>query len=319
VKVLLAGATGAVGRPLTARLVAAGHQVLALSRDPDAGKSRSIPNVEPIIADALDRDAVLRAVDGLEADVVISELTALKKIPMRHRDMALTDRLRSEGTANLLAAARAVGVRRFVTQSMIYGYGYGDLGDRVLTEEDRFGAPGRGAFELHLAAMRSNEEQTFGTTGIEGVALRYGTIYGPGAGIEEWIDLLRRRRLPAPGGGITSFIHIADAVEATVAALERGRGGEAYNVVDDEPAGWRDVLVALAEATGAPKPLTIPGWFLLPWPYAHAMMTGVIRVSNGKAKRELGWTPSVPTYRDGIRALRCDMTETNRPRVPAAT
>jgi nucleoside-diphosphate-sugar epimerase len=302
-KVLLAGATGAIGRRLTARLVAAGHEVVGLSRTPNAPGSLASPGVESIFADALDRDGLLKAVDGRQVDAIVNQLTALKKIPMRHRDMALTDRLRIEGTANLLAAARAAGAHRFVTQSMIYGYGYGDWGPRVLTEDDPFGPPGNGAFEQHVAAMRSTEEQTFGTEGIEGVALRYGTIYGPGAGIEEMIDLLRRRRLPTTKGGITSFIHIADLVDATVAALERGRSGQAYNIVDDEPTSWRTFLVALAEATGAPRPMTVPSWVLLPWPYAHAMMTGTLRVSNAKAKRELGWIPAMPTYRDGIRAL----------------
>jgi nucleoside-diphosphate-sugar epimerase len=167
-------------------------------------------------------------------------MTALKKIPTLNRDMARTDALREVGTANLLAAARSVGARRFVTQSFFMGYGYGDWGDRVLTEEDPFAPPERGAFERDLAAMRSTERQAFTADGIEGVALRYGSLYGPGGGTEQMIEMLRRRRLPVPrgGGGITSLIYVEDAAAATVAALERGRPGEAYNVADDEPVAW---------------------------------------------------------------------------------
>jgi nucleoside-diphosphate-sugar epimerase len=158
--VLLTGATGVIGRRLTDRLVATGHQVLALSRTPDGG-SIPAPGVESIVADALDRESVLEAVDGRQADAVVNQLTALKKIPTRHRDMALTDRLRVEGTANLLAAARAIGARRFVTQSMIYGYGYGDQGPQVLTEDDPFGLPDRGVDVDDLARGARHSEPPF--------------------------------------------------------------------------------------------------------------------------------------------------------------
>ena len=305
-RVLVAGASGALGTPLTRRLLAAGHEVIGLSRTPGNRDKLLAPGAEPLIADAMDRVALLQAVDGLKADAVVHQLTALKKPPVRHRDMAATNALREEGTANLLAVARVVGARRFVTQSMIFGYGYGDWGDKVLTEDDQFAPPGRGSFERHIAAMRSTERQVFTAEGIEGIALRYGLFYGPGAGTDVMVEMLGRRQFPIPrdGGGHFSWIYIEDAAAATVAALEQGRPGQAYNVVDDEPVSWRKFLGALAEAFDTPRPLAVPGWMLrLLAPYAAAMMTSTLRVSNAKAKRELGWTPSSPTYRDGIRRM----------------
>jgi nucleoside-diphosphate-sugar epimerase len=236
-KVLLAGATGTLGVPLVRALIAGGHDVIGLSRTPGKRDMLRALGAAPVIADVMDREALLNAVEGLKADAVIHQMTALRKIPTRHRDMTATDALRVEGTANLLATARVLGVRRFVTQSFFMGYGYGDWGGSVLTEEDPFAPPGPGRFEQHLAAMRSTEGQIFTAEGIEGIALRYGSLYGPGGAMEPMIEMLRRCRLPVPrgGGGITSLIYVEDAAIATVAALELGRSGEAYNVVDDEP------------------------------------------------------------------------------------
>src|SRR4028119_1786494 len=233
------------------------------------GKPRAL-GAEPVIADIMDQKALLNAVDGLEADAVVHQATALKKIPMRHRDMAATNAPREAGTTNMLAAARVIGARRFVTQSFLTGYGYGDWGDKVLTEDDPFAPPGRGKFEQHLAALRSTERQTLTADGIEGIALRYGSLYGPGGATEPMIGMLRRRRLPVPrgGGGVTSLIYIDDAATATVAALERGRSGEAYNVVDDEPVTWGRFFGALAKAFGAPPPRAGPRRLLPPLPSA---------------------------------------------------
>jgi nucleoside-diphosphate-sugar epimerase len=304
-KVLLAGATGTLGVPLVRALVANGHEVIGLSRTPGKREMLRALGAEPLIADVMDQTALLSAVDGLRADAILHEMTALKKIPTRHRDMAATDSLRVEGTANLLAAARVLGARRFVTQSFFMGYGYGDWGDKVLTEEDPFAPPGQGAFERDLGAMRSTEGQVFTADGIEGIALRYGSLYGPGGATEPIIEMLRRHRLPVPrgGGGITSLIYVEDAATATVAALERGRPGEAYNVADDEPVSWGGFFGALAKAFGAPQPMEVPRWIFRFMPYARAMMLGDHRISNAKAKRELGWRPSAPTYREGISRL----------------
>lgn len=301
-RILLAGASGALGTRLTRGLVAAGHTVIGLSRTPANRDRLSALGAQPVIADVLDQGALQRATDGLTADAVISQLTQLKKVPVRHADLWATDRLRTEGTANLLAVARAVGARRFVTQSMIFGYGFGDLGERALTEADPFAPAGRGGFERHLAALREGERQVLRADGIEGIALRYGLFYGSGAGTEEMVEMLRRRRLPVPKTSAVSMIYIEDACAATIAALARGRAGEAYNVVDDEPVSWRAFLTAVAAAFGVPKPVTVPAWLLRPLPYAHAIMTARCRVSAAKAKQELGWAPSAPTYREGLAA-----------------
>lgn len=190
-RVLLAGATGAVGTPLTRALLEAGHEVVALTRR----RGGAPDGTTELVADALDRDGLLAAVRGLKVDAVMHQLTALRKAPMRHSGMAPTNRLRIEGTANLLAAARAVGARRFVTQSNLFGYGYGNLGDHFLTEKDTFGQGGYGRFDQHIAALRSTEEQTFNAEGIDGIALRYGAFYGaPGDPLIEMIEQESCRR-----------------------------------------------------------------------------------------------------------------------------
>jgi nucleoside-diphosphate-sugar epimerase len=252
-RVLVAGATGTIGVPLVRALVARGHRVHGLTRDPANRRLLTGLGAEPVVADALDRGALLAAVQGRAADAVIHQLTALKKPPARHRDMAQTNALRTVGTANLLAAAAAVGARRFVTQSMVFGYGYGDHGQEPITEDDPFGPPGRGRFTQHLAALRSAEDQTWSAAGIDGVALRYGLCYGPGRAIQGLVEPLRRRRVPIPpeGGGVMSWVYIDDAAAATVAALERDRAAQAYNVVDDEPVRWGDFVGALARAINA--------------------------------------------------------------------
>ena len=293
-RVLVAGASGAIGRPLVGALEAAGHDVLRLSRsDGD------------VRADVMDRDGLLRALDGVSVDAVVHQATAFRELGVSHRGMRRSNELRVHGTANLIEAARACGARRFLAQSMIFGYGYGDHGDHVLTEDDPFAPPGRtGALEGHLSAMRALEEQTLGADGLEGIALRYGLFYGRDVNVTKMLDALRKRQLPVPKrGGVASFVYLDDAAAATVAALERGRAGEAYNVVDDEPASWRDFLTALADAFGARPPREVPSWLIGRIGYLGAFMTSVVRVSNAKARRELGFEPVAPTYREGIALL----------------
>ena len=303
-RVLLAGASGAIGMPLIRQLHAAGHDVLAIHKAAQGRERLAAAGATPIQVDVLNRPDMLRALRGQRADAVISELTALKKPPASHKDMTATDRLRTEGTANLIAAARQIGARRFLTQSMVFGYGYGDWSGRVLTESDPFGPPGHGRFEEHIAAMRSNEQQVFAADGLEGVALRYGLLYGSGPAGDAMVDGLRKRRLPVVrNSGVQPWVYIDDAAAATAVAAERGEPGEAYNIADDEPVSLATVVTAMAEAVGAPKPRAVPGWLLAAAPYAKAVMTGGLRVSNAKAVRELGWTLRAPTYHEGIRLL----------------
>lgn len=303
-RVLLAGASGAIGMPLIRQLHAAGHDVIAIHKSPDSRDRLAAAGTAPVQVDVLDRASLLSALGGQQADAVISEVTALKKTPMTHKDMAATNGLRTKGTANLIAAARQLGARRFLTQSIVLGYGYGDWDGRLLTEADPFGPPGRGRFEEHLAAMRSNEQQVFTADGLDGIALRYGLLYGPGPASDGMIAGLRKRRIPVvPGSGVQPWVYVGDAAAATVAALERGRPGAAYNITDNEPASFATVLTALAQAIGAPRPRAVPSWLLSAAPYAKAVITGGLRVSNAKAVAELGWRLEAPTYREGISLL----------------
>jgi nucleoside-diphosphate-sugar epimerase len=300
-KILLAGASGAIGLPLTRHLVTRGHEVVGLTRDPTQSGALVANGAKPVIADALDRDALLRALDGLHADAVVHELTALRTAPRRHSGMALTDRLRSEGTTNLIAAADMLGASRFVTQSMILGYGYRDHGGQVLDEDAPFGRPAGNRSDLHLAAMVSAEEQAFATP--HGVALRYGLFYGgDGPALRE---ALHQRGIPVSDGGLLGWVHHDDAALATVAALEHGRGGQAYNIVDDRPASWQEVFTAMAAALGAPPPRHLPRWlFHLAAPYVATFAVDTsMRVSNRRARDELAWTPRYPTYVEGIAAM----------------
>ena len=302
-RVILAGASGAIGIPLTRQLLAAGHEVVGLSRTPVNHDRLRALGATPMIVDAMDRDALLSAVDGLEADAVIHQLTALKNASLRQRVDDATNALRTRGMANLLAATRMIGASRFLIQSLIFGYGYGDHGAKTLTEDDPFGRPQGSYTDSLVASLLAAEGQAFSAEGIDAVALRYGLFYGPGTFSDLFVDLMRKRRLAIPwgGGGTISWVHIEDAAGATVAALERGGPGRSYSVVDDEPVNWRDFTWALADAFGTPRPLELPRVALrLIAPYVAVMMTSTLRVSNARAVRDLGWEPSMPTYRDGI-------------------
>ncbi|KUO05034.1 NAD-dependent epimerase/dehydratase family protein [Streptomyces caeruleatus] len=295
-RVLLAGAGGVLGGHIARALTEAGHKVTGLGR----GARNDIR------ADLMNRDALLRAVEGHRFDTVIHAATALRKAPMRHRDMYATDALRTEGTAHLIEAAQATGARRFVAESMVFGYGYGDHGTRAITEDAPFGPRGRTPeLERHLAGMRVKEQLALGTAGLEGISLRFGLFYGPG-GTDAILLMLRRRQLPVPAdhGRVLPWIELTDAARAVVAAVERGRPGQAYNVADRVPMGFGAHLRCVAEEFGLPKPLPVPLWLMRPMSYAHTMMTSALRVSTAKAERELGWTPARPTVRDGLAAMR---------------
>ncbi|WP_030152959.1 NAD-dependent epimerase/dehydratase family protein [Streptomyces sp. NRRL S-244] len=297
-RVLLAGATGAIGRPLTRALIRGGHEVLALARTDGSAAAVRALGAEPVRADALDRDGLLRALDGLAADAVIHQLTALKR---PKRTLTADDPgnvLRARGTANLLEAAGALGAGRFLTQSLVLGYGYHDHGDRFVTEEDPFGVRGGGVADHVITGLLEAEGRLFSAGHVAGTALRYGVFYGPGT----WFDPTpgsRATPVPMGGGGVVPWVHVEDAAEATVAALTRGRAGEAYNIADDRPSHWGE----LAAARGGRR-LLLPGWALrLMVPYLGALMLDTrLRVSHAKATRELGWTPRYPDHRAGMRA-----------------
>jgi nucleoside-diphosphate-sugar epimerase len=301
--IFVAGATGALGKQLVPRLVAAGHDVTGMTRNrPDAVRQLG---ARPVVVDALDPEAVGRAVAEARPDAIVHQLTALSaSVDPRHfeRDFAQTNRLRVEGTDNLLAAARAAGVERLVAQSYA-GWPYARTGGAVKSEDDPLDPAPVAAMRAAHDAIRHVEE-TFVAAG--GAALRYGGFYGPGTSLApggEHVALLRARRFPVvgDGGGVWSFVHIADAADATVAAIERGAHG-IYNVVDDDPARVSDWLPVAARAVGAKPPRHVPRWLgrLLAGEAAVVMMTEVRGASNAKAKRELGWTPAHPSWREGF-------------------
>jgi 2-alkyl-3-oxoalkanoate reductase len=313
-KVFVAGATGAIGSQLVPQLVAAGHDVIGMTRSQaKTGAVRAL-GARPVVADALDAEAVGRVVAETEPEVIVHQLTSLAGEPgmreMRDPDrfVAPTNRLRTEGTDHLLAAGRAVGIRRFVAQSIVAIGTYARTGGPVKTEDDPpdldLPAKGRSGIE----AIRYLERAVTGIDWAEGVVLRYGGFYGPGTSMSAdpeamMTRIIRKRRFPiiGDGGGIWSYIHIEDAASATVAAVEGGAPG-IYNVVDDEPAPVREWLPFLAEQLGAKKPRRVPGFVvrLLAGEAPVLMMTEVRGGSNAKAKRELGWQPRWSTWRVGF-------------------
>ncbi|KAA5826838.1 NAD(P)-dependent oxidoreductase [Saccharopolyspora hirsuta] len=301
-RIVLAGATGTISSALVPKLLAAGHEIVGITRTDTGAQRLRAAGVTPVVADVMSAEALLTSLEGQSADAVIHQATAITRTPARHRDLHPTDALRDVGTRNLVRAAKQLGARRFITQSFFLGYGWRDHGTQPLTEEHPYAELGHGAFDHHMRSLRSNEDQVLGATDFEGIALRYGLFYGPEPFTRKMLTLARKRLLPVPRPAATLHpIHIADAASATVAALDRGRAGEAYNIVDDQPADMGDFLDAVAATAGAPTPRRVPGWLLRPTPYLHALLVGTrIRLDNGKAKRELDWAPQYPTFRDGL-------------------
>jgi nucleoside-diphosphate-sugar epimerase len=313
-KVFVAGATGVLGRALVPQLVARGHEVVGMTRT--AAKQDLVRSLgaRPVVADALDPDAVAQAVASAEPEVIVHELTALSgklsvrfiRHPERSAASIMTNRLRTEATDHLLASGRAVGARRFVAQS-IAAFGFGRTDGPLQTEADPLDSP-PAAMRPGLTAIVHLEQAVTTIEWGEGLALRYGAFYGPGTGFSLAPDAvmtapIRKRRFPlvGDGGGVWSFVHIEDAAAATVAAVEHGRPG-IYNVVDDEPAPVRAWLPVLATALGAKPPRRIPRSLarLAAGEMATVMMTEVRGASNEKAKRELGWKPRYASWRQGF-------------------
>ncbi|MDR2985729.1 MAG: NAD(P)-dependent oxidoreductase [Nocardiopsaceae bacterium] len=309
-RVFVAGATGALGRQLVPRLVAAGHEVVGMTRSQSKQAMLRELGAAPAVADALDPDQVAQAVARAQPEVIVHQLTAIGGLDLRHfeRDFAATNRLRTEGTDYLLSAGQAVGVRRFVAQS-VAGYGaYARTGGPVKTEQDPLDPAPLAEMRETLAAIRHLEDAVLGAGWTEGVVLRYGVFYGPGTSLapgEEQFELVRKHKYPVVGSGdgVWSFIHVADAAEATAAAVEHGGRG-IYNVVDDDPAPVAEWLPALAQALGAKKPMRVPRFVgrLFAGEVGAMMMTELRGASNAKAKRELAWRPGHPSWREGFAA-----------------
>ncbi|WP_407156026.1 NAD-dependent epimerase/dehydratase family protein [Bradyrhizobium sp. STM 3557] len=307
-RIFVAGATGAVGRELVPALVAGGHQVTGLTRSPAKAETIRRMGGQAAVADALDAAAVTSALRAAEPEVLVHELTDLGGLAdFRHfdRGFAATNRLRTEGTDILLAAARAAGVRRFIAQSFC-GWTLGRSTGPIKSEADPRASDPPMELRRTLEAMRYLEQTVTASSAPEGIVLRYGSFYGENTGILSpvMIEQLRHRRVPVigDGAGWWSFIHVADAASATMAAIERGLPGQVYDIVDDEPAQVKDWLPALAQMVGAKPPLRVPAWIgrLLAGEHMVVIMTQVSGSANERAKRELDWRPAHPSWREGF-------------------
>jgi nucleoside-diphosphate-sugar epimerase len=303
-RVFVAGAGGAVGRRLVPQLIARGHDVVATTTSEAKTEALRALGAEGVVMDGLDAGSVGEAVARSEPEAVVHEMTALAgSLDLRRFDegFALTNELRTKGTDHLLAAADAVGVPRFVAQSFA-GWPNARSGGPVKTEQDELDPSPPKAQRESLAAIRHLERTVLGAGGV---VLRYGSLYGPGTSLaDEYPALIRQRRLPVVGrgSGVWSFVHVDDAASATVAAVEYG-ATELYNIVDDEPAPVREWLPYLAECLGAKPPRRLPAW-LARFAVGEAgisLMTQVRGSSNAKARRELGWEPRYPSWREGFR------------------
>ena len=309
-KVFVAGASGAIGRPLVDQLVASGHQVTGMTRRPHRAERIAAQGAKAVICDVFDAGALDAAVADAAPEVVVHQLTALPQA----LDMSkpgiydATNRVRTEGTRNLVAASKRAGARRLIAQSVAFLYA--PTGSWVKGEDDATMENAPGHFGAAMDAMLDAEGQVLGADGLEGLVLRYGFFYGPGTAYAHdgyWAGEARRRRLPVVGSGegMSSFIHVDDAAGITVAAVERGGPG-IYNAVDDDPAQLRDWAPAFAAGVGAKRPLRVPAF--LARIVADKALVGLAltsrAASNEKARRELGWEPAIPSWREGFqRAL----------------
>jgi 2-alkyl-3-oxoalkanoate reductase len=301
--VFVAGAAGAIGTRLVPQLRQRGHKVTATTRRHDKLEELRALGANAVVMDGLDATAVGEAVARAQPDAIVHQMTALAATPnLRRFDrwFAITNELRTKGTDNLLAAAQAAGVARLVAQSYT-GWTNRATGGPVKTERDELDPHPLKMQRESLAAIRYLEE-TVTKAPLEGIVLRYGNFYGPGAS-ESLVELIRKRRFPlvGDGGGIWSWIHLDDAASATVAALQRGGG--VYNIVDDDPAPVSEWLPYLAETVDAKPPMRVPVWLARPMAGAVPVrwMTEGRGSSNAKAKRELDWRPAWSSWRDGFR------------------
>jgi nucleoside-diphosphate-sugar epimerase len=308
VRVFFAGASGVIGRTLLPRLVDDGHEVTALTRTPDKAKALREMGAEPAVADALDAQALEVVVVEARPEVVIHHLTDLPRemTPGSMKEgLARTDRVRTAGTANLIEAARTAEARRVVAQSVAFAYA--PEGSGLKDEADPLFVQAPPPFDANVGSVAELERAVTNAEGLEGVVLRFGFWYGPGtayASDGHWANEARRRRLPIVGDGssVFSFVHVDDVAEATIVALGSGDPG-IYNIVDDDPAPTREWIPAYAEAVGAKRPFRLPAFIvrMAAGRYAAYLATELRGASNEKAKRELGWSPQWPSWRQGFR------------------
>jgi 2-alkyl-3-oxoalkanoate reductase len=303
-RIFVTGASGALGQHLVPALVAVGHEVTATTRTPAKTAQLREAGAEPVVLDGLDRDAVIAAVQAAAPEVIVHEMTALADMrSLRNLDKVFvtTNQLRTAGTDNLLAAAAQAGTRRFIAQSNTNATAR--TGGPVKTEDDPLDAQPVQSATGMVAAVK-HVERAVPLEAPEGLVLRYGNFYGPGAS-DALLDMLRKRQFPVigGGGGIWSFIEITDAAAATVAAVGRGAPG-VYNIVDDDPAPVAEWLPYLAKIAGAKPPHRLPAWLgrLLAGDFVVAQMTAARGSSNEKAKKELGWEPRYASWREGFGA-----------------
>ena len=307
-RVLVAGATGAVGNRLVPALLQAGHQVTGTTRSAQKAAVLESQGAVPVVLDAFDGNAVMHAVRDARPEAIVHQLTSIPdSVDMRRfdRDFALTNRLRTEGLDTFIAAAKAAGVPRFVAQSFT-GWPNERSGNRPKTEDDPLDPQPAPALRTTLDGIRHVERTVAGDRDLHGMALRYGFFYGPGTSFAPGgsvHDAVKAGRMPVVGGGtgVWSFLHIDDAAAATVAALERGEPG-VYNIVDDEPAPVHQWLPYLAKVLQARTPMRIPAWIARPLigKAGLSMMTDVRGSSNAKARTTLGWQPRYASWRDGF-------------------
>jgi nucleoside-diphosphate-sugar epimerase len=310
-KVFVAGGTGAIGRRLVPLLTGQGHDVFATTRAPEKAAGLRAAGAIPVVVDALDREALHRAVLEAEPEVVVHQLTALSSGGSPRRfdsQFEATNRLRTEGTDNLVQAAVDAGARRFVAQSYA-GWPYAREGGPAKSEDASFDPQPPRQMRRSLDAIRHLEEAVLETPGLEGVVLRYGTFYGPGTAIAhdgDLVGLVRRRRLPVVGSGtgVWSFVHVDDAAAATALAIEPGAPTGIFNVVDDDPAPVCEWLPELADAVGAEPPRRVPALLgrLAIGEAGISLMTSVRGAGNARARDELGWRPRHESWRRGFRS-----------------
>jgi nucleoside-diphosphate-sugar epimerase len=308
-KIFIAGASGAVGRRLLPMLARRGHSVVATTRSAQRVTELRTLGAEPVVVDAFDRAAVVRAIESARPEVVVHQLTALahaKSLKHFDREFAATNRLRTEGTDNLLAGARAAGVQRFIAQSFT-GWTNPREGSRVKNEDDPLDPHPPHTMQQTLDAIRYLERAVSEASGVHAIVLRYGYLYGPGTSFAPGGDILeavRSRRFPivGSGAGVWSFVHVDDIAMATVIAAESAPSG-LYNVVDDEPAEAGTWLPELARVVGAKPPRHVPVWLarLMIGDAGVALMTQSRGSSNVKIKRAFAWQPLYRTWRDGFR------------------